>query len=352
MVGTSSDCKKSHNVPSTRYRGSKLKLTQWIWETIKHIKFQSALDAFGGTASVSYFLKLRGKKVTYNDILSFNYHVGNALVANSRVKLSDDDVTFLLRKHSYVTYQNVIAATFNRIYFTKKENEWLDVVAQNIPHLRGRFKRSLAYFALFQSCLIKRPYNLFHRKNLYMRHAKVQRSFGNKTTWDQPFEVHFRRFVSEVNRAIFYNGAECQALSCDALNVPGKYDLVYLDTPYISPNRVADNYLDLYHFLEGLTNYQTWQTRIDYSKKHRPIANPGSRINTDTEILRFFRQLLEHFADSTIVVSYRSDGFPSKEQLTSLLLEVKRSVTMSSFGTYKYALSSNGHSKEILLIGK
>jgi adenine-specific DNA methylase len=61
MKRTSSN--QIHLFPSTRYQGSKLKLVKWLEETLKDLKFQSVLDAFGGTASVSYMLKGMGKKL-------------------------------------------------------------------------------------------------------------------------------------------------------------------------------------------------------------------------------------------------------------------------------------------------
>jgi adenine-specific DNA methylase len=57
--------------PSTRFQGSKLKIVDWIWDAIKDLQFHTALDTFGGTESVGYMLKEKGKKVTYNDILKF-----------------------------------------------------------------------------------------------------------------------------------------------------------------------------------------------------------------------------------------------------------------------------------------
>ena len=42
--------------------------------------------------------------------------------------------------------------------------------------MKNEKKQALAYFALFQSCIIKRPYNLFHRKNLYVRTKEMKRS--------------------------------------------------------------------------------------------------------------------------------------------------------------------------------
>jgi len=104
---------------------------------------------------------------------------------------------------------------------------------------------------LCQACIIKRPYNLFHRKNLYIRFAEVERSFGNKTTWDKPFGNWFRAFVAEANSAVFDNGLQNRALNLDAIQVPGEFDLVYVDTPYISSRGVALDYLSFYHFLEA-----------------------------------------------------------------------------------------------------
>ena len=59
--------------PSTRYQGSKAKLVDWIWEQIADLDFTTCLDAFGGTGAVAYRLKQAGKRVTYNDLLRFNY---------------------------------------------------------------------------------------------------------------------------------------------------------------------------------------------------------------------------------------------------------------------------------------
>ena len=72
--------------PSTRYQGSKQKFVDWIWDCVKDIPFHSALDAFGGTGSVSFRLKEEGKQVTYNDILPFNYIIGKALTERAYLR--------------------------------------------------------------------------------------------------------------------------------------------------------------------------------------------------------------------------------------------------------------------------
>src|SRR5262245_18827004 len=90
--------------PSTRYQGSKLKLLPWIWNNIGSLEFHSALDAFGGTGSVSYLLKQKGKSVTYNDCLKFNHIIGNAIIENQNTILSDEDIDSLVRKEYGIYY--------------------------------------------------------------------------------------------------------------------------------------------------------------------------------------------------------------------------------------------------------
>ena len=337
--------------PSTRYQGSKAKLAAWIWEQIADLDFTTCLDAFGGTGVVAYRLKQAGKAVTYNDLLRFNYQFGLALVENSTVRLSPEEIDWLLSAHKEINYPRFVQETFSDIYFTDDENVWVDQTITNIRQLTDPYKSALAFFALCQACIIKRPYNLFHRKNLYIRFAEVERSFGNKTTWDTSFEYWFRTFAEEANRAVFDNGQPNRALNSDALNAPGDYDLVYIDPPYISDQGVGVDYLEFYHFLEGLTMYDKWDQFIDPNTKHRHLKRHPSEWANKQLICSTFERVFQRFQNSVLVVSYRSDGIPSEAELATLLQKYKRSVRIEHYGQYKYALSTNSDSKEILLIG-
>ena len=339
--------------PQTRYQGSKLKLAEWIWQNCKHLRFNSVLDAFGGTSCVSYLFKIRGKQVFYNDYLKSNYYIGLALIENSKETLTQEDIEKVLKRHPKIKYPTFIQDTFGDIYFTDEENEWLDMVLTNIDTLvKNRYKKAIAYFALFQSCIIKRPYNLFHRKNLYIRTAKVKRSFGNKITWDTPFPVHFVRFVEQANESIFDNGRKNKAFCTDAFNISGKYDLVYIDTPYISSKGVGVDYFEFYHFLEGLVGYDEWDKQIDWRSKHHRINHEKSIWNDKHKIYQAFDMLFRKFADSTLVVSYRSDGMPSDTDLMCLLKKHKDKVIELNRKDYKYVLSNNGASQELLFVAE
>ncbi|MCF6158055.1 MAG: DNA methyltransferase [wastewater metagenome] len=337
--------------PSTRFRGSKLKIVDWIWEGIQGFKFQTVLDAFGGTGSVAYFLKKKGKTVTYNDILKFNYYIGSALIENDSVTLSGMDVNFLLSRHPGIIYPTFITETFKGIYYIEEENRWIDMVVANIQLLDNAYKQALAYFALFQACIAKRPFNLFHRKNLYLRFADIRRDFGNKVTWDTSFDVHFRRYAREANNAVFSNKQRNQAVNLDIFDLKGDFDLVYIDTPYISRKGVGVDYLGFYHFLEGLVNYETWPHRIDYRSKHKRLKTKTSVWTDKNKIYSAFDKLCERFQDSILIISYRSDGIPSIEELAGVLGKYKRKIHEIKRKDYRYALSKN-ETEEVILIGE
>ena len=231
--------------------------------------------------------------------------------------------------------------------FTKaaKKSLWIDLALDNF------YKKALAYFAFFQACIIKRPFNLFHRKNLYIRLSNVERNFGNKTTWDTPFEVHYRQFVEEANRSVFSNARRNRALNLDVFDIAGKFDLIYIDTPYISSKGVGVDYFDFYHFLEGLVDYSNWGAMINYRTKHKRLKRRYSIWTDKEKILFAFDRLFRKFKQSILVVSYRSDGIPSIKQLTELLKKYKPKVEQIRRTNYKYVLSTN-NSEEVLLIGK
>jgi adenine-specific DNA methylase len=337
--------------PVTRYQGSKSKLAGWIWTQIAGLNFTTCLDAFGGTGAVAYRLKQAGKQVTYNDVLHFNCLFGQALIENKETRLEPTELEWLLGKHPEVDYSLFIQDNFHSIYFTAEENVWLDQTIANIRRLSCPYKFALAFFALAQACIIKRPYNLFHRKNLYLRLAEVKRSFGNKSAWDRPFWEWFAHFVTEANLAVFDNGQTNRALNYDAIAVPGTYDLVYIDPPYISRQGVAVDYRDFYHFLEGLAIYNDWSAEIDYNSKNHRLKRQPSEWVDKKRIRAAFARLFERYQESILVVSYRSDGIPSEEELVALLRRYKPTVHVAHSGQYQYALSKNSQSEEIILIG-
>jgi len=337
--------------PRTRYLGSKRRIADFIVEEVSRLDFDCVLDAFGGTGAVAHAFKRAGKAVTYNDGLEFNHQIGLALIENDGVALSAEEIESIGRRHDGVVYPDFIERTFDGIYFTRAENRWLDAAVTNIRGLSCRYKRALAWFAVFQSAMAKRPYNLFHRKNLYMRTADVERSFGNKRSWDRSFAEHFASFSDEAASGLIDSGGRCRAVCADALDLEPGYDMVYIDTPYISRAGVGVCYRDFYHFLEGLVAYDTWETMIDYKSKHRRLSAGGVDPWTCAARCREqFHGLFALFRESNLVVSYRDDGIPGIDELVAMLSCFKRVVEVVDGRRRQYALSTRRKTREVLII--
>ena len=350
--------------PTTRYQGSKRKLLRWIYENLKHLKFNKVLDIFGGTGSVSYLFKKMGKTVTFNDYLKSNYYIGKALIENSNIYLNKSDIKFLLSRHKTIAYNTFVQDTFSNIYFTDQENAWIDMFLSNWNNLNNLYpsdiliyKKSIAFSVFVQSALKKRPFNLFHRANLYLRLNDVKRSFGNKTSWDESFENYFMDFSREINNSIFNNNKKNIALNFRVLDfkVTKKYDLIYIDPPYINQekSKVEFDYLRLYHFLEGACDTRKWNDRINYKSKNLRIEdteeNKWISVKDNKEA---FERLFNLFEKSIIVVSYKEPGIPTKNDLINSLKKYKKNIISVPSIKYNYALNkSNGFHKEYLIIG-
>lgn len=350
-------------IPTTRYQGSKRKILPWLYDSINRYEFHTVLDAFGGSGMLSYLFKRMGKSITYNDLFKFNQIIGESIIENNHVLLSDNDVDFLLTENNATN--SFIYDNFHGIYYLDEENRWLDMIIGNIEALNGfyegeqlKYKKAIAYNALFQSCLVKRPYNLFHRMNLDMRLKDVNRGFGNKVTWDKPFSHHFIKFVKEINQSIFYSKEKCNATCQDVLTIIDDYDLVYLDPPYIKKkgegNESAD-YLKYYHFLEGIANYNQWGEIIDHKSKIKRIKSEYAPNHfKPSEAISVFEKFIKKFQKSIIVLSYRYGGTPTIDELSKIILKYKKSLDIYD-RKYKYALNKQNTDSELnreyLLIG-
>jgi adenine-specific DNA methylase len=321
-------------------------------EVFARLEFETALDPFSGTGAVSYLLKAMGKQVTASDILEANAVTARALVQNQRATLDGELETLLEGLPDPDTSPGFIERTFDGIFFEREENRFLDGALERIGTLDGP-RRDLALHALFQACLAKRPYNLFHRANLSMRRREVSRTFGNKTTWERPFPELIDRYSREVDRAVFDSGHPCRASRADVEEIdPGGFDLVYLDPPYVSAKGVGVDYLDYYHFLEGLVGPDGWEDRILTRYKHKPLRGRGESPWSDARrISGSFEAVIERFAGAILVVSYRSDGIPGIDVIADFMKRAGKRVEVVDAGAYTYALSRNRRSREVVLVG-
>ena len=337
--------------PRTRYYGSKRRLLAWIHESIKGLPFDSVLDGFGGTASVSLLFKAMGKKVTFNDALLSNTLAAKAILANDLTLDLQQAFNFI---DEITPINGFISKTFGGLYYTDVENCWLDAAALKIHKLEDPLERSTYLYCLFQACLMKRPFNLFHRANLNLRTNKnVKRTFGNYVTWEITFPKLMKARLCDLFK---FDQSSLQPVKIldygDIATVDAGYDLVYLDPPYVNHTKNGDDYLKKYHFLEGLSDYKNWADKLDTTSKIKSFKS-NTHIGEWQDKKVFKEKLfgtIDKHKQSIVVLSYLSGAYPCEEEITNFFKDNFKSVSLLK-RDFCHALAKE-KKIELLFIGK
>lgn len=331
--------------PQLRFMGSKHRLLPWIEEVLSELEFETALDAFSGSGCVSYLLKSMGKSVHSNDFLRFAADFTAATVVNSSEVLESADIELLLSATR--SRRRFIERKFRGIFFEDDDNRFLDQTWVHLAQLTPA-KRALALAALYRSCLKRQPRGVFTVSGL-------GRYDDGRRDLTLSLREHFLESVEVFNRLVFDNGRQHTSTCGDVFSVEGARDLVYLDPPYVP--RADDNcYIKRYHFLEGLSSY--WEgAEFHPSSKVKKLRKRYTPFSYRRTAVAAFDELFARFADSTLVLSYSSNGYPDLDVLVELMDRHKQDVTVHStehryhFGTHGQVAASRALVTEYLIVG-
>jgi adenine-specific DNA-methyltransferase len=333
--------------PELRYMGSKHRLLPWIHKVLRNLDFETAADPFVGSGCVSYLLKCMGKRVTASDFLNFPVTLAVATIVNSKHRLDGPALRQLLAPRR--RGPNFIERTFEGIFYAREDLRFLDRVSGNLEALSNPSQRALARAALMRSCLKKQPRGVFTVSGDLTRYDDGRRDLRLS------IEEHFLEQVDAFNRIVFSNGLRHTATRADVFTThPQNVDLVYLDPPYVP--RSDDNcYVKRYHFLEGLSCY--WKgLRIMEDTKVKKIEKPYTPFSYRKTAIDAFDRLFQIYRNSTIVLSYSSNGFPDRDVLESLLRQYKTAITVHEkphryhFGTHDKV--ERAEVQEYLIVGQ
>ena len=341
-----------HTQDKTRvsgYMGSKYFVLDWIWRSVpkelkENPKGKVFFDAFCGGANVAYYFKQKGFKVITNDSLDFPTHIAKAVIENSSVRLSEDDVENLLKENT--SAGDFTAKTFHGYYYTKPILQWLDNTYANIQKLNG-YKKDLALSCLGATVKAKALFGEFNRSKKGLKtsitedKAKDDRfnrsSLGNLSV--KLIEHTFKWYVKKFNAMVFDNGQENKVYQEDTWDLAPKVkaDLTYIDPPYITEFG-ANDYETTMHFVEGLMSmwkgkkildnvFRNYESKTKYSKKtySEQIGNLISKCKNRCEHLLF---------------SYRDKAFPTKSEINTFLKENFKHSTVKEIDV-EYRLGKN-----------
>lgn len=344
-------------LPNTRYQGSKKKIINTIYDLIiTYFKPNHILDLFGGSAICSLYFQMNNIKITYNDILKFNSINANGILDNNLNNIpSEEEIEMIFKPSNTINYNSFIYGTFKDIYYTDDENKQLDIFRENIKYYSNEniTKKNIMYYFIFQSLISKRPYNLFHRKNLSIRTADVKRNFGNKVTWEKTFIVHMLKFRKELiklyeqKKNIAIGNTNIINMSYNKIpdEIASDIDTIYIDPPYFKKDCKDSQYFDNYHFLEGFIS-ESWNANIDFSTKHLKLKTSTDNIIENAD--KMFDNIIDKYGNKNLIISYNTEAFPKVSDIETKLKK-KYSKVITTHIDYKYALSKS-NSQEVLIL--
>ena len=331
--------------PRTRYMGSKQKLTSFIYDNVKDLHFDTALDAFSGSGSVSFLFKVMGKEVHTNDFLKYSYFMTKALIENNNITLTTDDINSLLYKNH--NNQRFISTNFKGLYFTDEENIFIDNTYANIKKINNQYKQALALAALARACVKKRARGIFTFTGMRYDDGRPDLQIS--------IENHFVEAIKQFNKAVFDNQQNNKSFNQEVFALEKTdYDLVYIDPPYVTQSSDND-YSRRYHFVEGLMSYWS-HVKINYNTSTKKFDKIKTPFESKSSIYMAFDNLFKKFNNSILVVSYSSTSIPTMEEMIKIMKKYKKNVSILglthrySFGNQKKGLKNNVV-KEYLFIG-
>lgn len=312
-------CKGIFPVP--QYLGSKTKYIDYILKYIPS-DVESILDAFSGSGIVSYNLKKNGYKVISNDILSYNSIITKALVENSNIILTEEDIDKLFEPN--LRKSNFIEREFTDLYYTKDECMFLDNLYSNIQELDNEYKKALA-FASIGRTLIRKILFAYFCYTKAMDYRKEEKHWKRNPVINSDIKKLYRNYIIEYNNAVINNGKENLSYNGDILLTNSSsinVDLVYLDPPY---GGTHSDYANYYHFLETYINY--WKDEPLFNKTKQPKNKlQKSEFATKNNVL-VFEKLFEKIKHIKYwMISYNSNATPNKEEFVKIINKYKNNI--------------------------
>jgi adenine-specific DNA-methyltransferase len=323
--------------PSFNYIGSKMKLLDYINETIYDYTGKKSYDEISGFADICSgtgvvaFNALRGgcKSILTNDIQHYAYTVSSVwgtkniniekicgLVNGLNLKVSEireSDLPDENANDKFFVYSNYTeGGDDKRMYLTKLNGYKTDILRQSIEDLKIERIITDEEYRLLLKLLLYAVSNVSNIASVYGAYLKSYKKSALKDLVLNVELVHSLVVADDKNdiNHVSYNLGIVDLLSTD--NLSG-YEVVYLDPPYVANRSYHDNY----HVLETISRY-------DYPKLKgktglREIVDTKSKFCSKRDAYSEFENVLRNVKSKYIFISYSSESVISKVDLIDMM---------------------------------
>ncbi len=311
------------------YIGSKLRLSDWIIETITQTYKKSNLskplsqtifaELFAGTGIVSRKLKLSVNQIIANDLEPYSYVLLKNYIENTKA-IPNERIVFLIHelnnlsikeqdykeKNSFI-YQNYCQGSGSeRLYFSDDNGKKIDVIRQKLEEWKmNNFVSQSEYYFLLAS-LLESADKVANTASVYGAFLKKLKKSAQKNLILSP--AHFPKTENQDNKVFKEDANE--------LIKKIKGDILYLDPPYNARQYGAN-----YHILNTIALYDNFEPRgktglREYEK---------SKYCKKNEVENVFEELIKNADFEFIFLSYNNEGLMNLETIKRI---------MSKYGSY------------------
>lgn len=319
--------------PSTRFMGSKEQLLLPLWRAIGQFAPRRVLDLCSGSGVVGYMLKAQGCEVISNDQMAMATTIAEAVISNSTVRLTDDDIDNIAEG---VLSDGKIWGLYGDLYYDRSDIEFLDHARMAVKALSKK-KRAIATAALIRACIKRRPRGIFTYTG--------RRYDDGRKDLRLTLSQHFKVAAGQLNAAVFDNDRKSRVTQIDLSSgfPAADVDVVYLDPPYYSP--LSDNhYVRRYHFTEALA--KDWkEVRIQEKTKTKKIENYANPFSSELSCAQVIERVLVNYASIPVVLSYSSNSLPSASAIRQIMTRHGRKCELLEVD-HRYSFANQSAAKQ------
>lgn len=227
-----------YNLENRRYIGNKTSLLKFIQNTINHldISFNSVIDPFAGTGVISKYFLEQGKSVILNDNLYSNFVFYNAWLGKGVYDTEKIENYLNIFNSNIVDIQeNYFSDTFSGTYYHKND-------AIKIGYIREYIEKE-------KDNLTDREYYILLSSLLYTA-DKIANTVGHFEAFLSSKPKQKGVYLKNLNIIKYKNEVNIYNKDANELVIKNSADLAYIDPPYN-----ARQYVNFYHVLENLAEW-------------------------------------------------------------------------------------------------
>ncbi|MDE3015529.1 MAG: DNA adenine methylase [Pseudomonadota bacterium] len=332
--------------PEPQYLGAKHKLASWI---VGHMPetVSAVFDGFGGSQSIAFMVKTKGKEVHTNDLMRYAHHTGMALIENRDATLSEADVHMLFAENP--SRGSLMQSLFSNIFFNAEDAVFLDNFRANVELLQCEYKKSLALCIMNRS--LTRKIIMGHFAHLQaIPYANDPVRVRRNPSIAKPVSALFLELLPEYNRAVFDNRQKNRSYAGNVLEILPRLkniDLAYYDPPYCNSH---SDYQAFYHLLETFVEY--WPDKEFSGGTRRYHPSRASGFDKKKGMMESLHSLFAFSSDIPLVfMSYNCRSYPDINGLMEIARRYRRvEVHEKEYRQSRGGKGSVSGSREYLLV--